>query len=125
MYLMTATRPDLAYTISTLSKFSSAPTTQHVQAAKRVLRYIKQTRKLSLTFRQGLGIGEKLDLCGYCDSDWAGDQDDRKSMSGYVFIFQGAAISWKSKKQSVVALSSTEVEYIGSSEAAKEAMWLG
>ena len=63
-------------------------------------------------------------LHGYTDSDWAVDVDDRKSTGGYVFLLQNGAISWKAKKQTTVALSSTEVEYVAASEAAKEAIWL-
>lgn len=121
MYLMLSTRPDLAFMISTLSKYASAPTPEHLSAAKRVLRYLKETMDTALTYSSR--HFETL-LEGYSDSDWAGDRDDRKSTSGYVYTLGGTAISWKSKKQAVVALSSTEAEYIGTSEAAREAIWI-
>jgi hypothetical protein len=125
MYLMTATRPDLAYTVSTLSKFSSAPTDEHLSAAKRVLRYLKQTRKLGLTYSRGnSGSNVNPEPIGYSDSDHAGDRDDRKSTSRYVFTLQDAAVLWKANKQSMVTLSSTKAEYVGSSEAAREGIWL-
>lgn len=116
---MTSTRPDLAYTLSALSQRMKAPKEADLQAAKRVLRYIKKTRDLALTYTP-----TDDPLTGYTDSDWAGDVTDRKSTSGYVFNLHGAAISWKSKKQTFVALSSTEAEYIGCSEAAREAVWI-
>jgi len=125
MYLMMATRPDLAYTVSTLSEFNSAPTDEHIFAAKRVLRYLKQTGKLGLTYSSTASRSYTLPkLIGYSDSDHAGDRDDRRSTSGYVFTLQGAAILWKSNKQTMVTLSSTESEYVGSSEAAREGIWL-
>jgi len=122
MYLMTATRPDLAYTVSMLSKFNSAPTNEHMSATKCILRYLKQTRKLGLTYSgSNVGIPKLID---YSDSDHAEDRNDRKSTSGYVFTLQGAALLWKSNKQSMVTLSSTEAKYVGSSEAAREGIWL-
>ena len=120
MYLMMGTRPDLAYTVSTLSKFSSNPTAEHFCAAKRVLRYLQSTSALSLAFT----MHNESPLQGYSDSDWAGDRDDSKSTSGYLFSLCGAAICWKSRKQKLITLSSTEAEYIALMEAAKEASWL-
>jgi len=120
MYLMIATRPDLAYTVSTLSKFSSNPSSDHFCAAKRVLRYLQSTATLSLTFIRD----RETQLEGYSDSDWAGDRDDSKSTSGYLFTLSGATICWKSRKQKLIALSSTEAEYIALTETAKEASWL-
>ena len=122
MYLMMGTRPDLAYTVSTLSKFNCNPTSDHLLAAKRVLRYIQSTAKLHLAFTAGTELN--LELKGFCDSDWAGDKSDSKSTSGYLFKLSGAAICWKSRKQNLIALSSTEAEYIALTEAAKEASWL-
>jgi len=120
MYLMMGTHPDLAYTVSTLSKFSSNPSSDHFSTAKRVLRYLQTTATLSLTFI--MNQGSRLE--GYSDSDWAGDKDDSKSTSGYLFTLSGAAICWKSRKQKLIALSSTEAEYIALTETAKEASWL-
>lgn len=120
MYLMTSTRPDLAFALSALSQHLVAPTEADLQAAKRVLRYVSKTRHLALTYSRS----PVSEITGFTDSDWAGETEARKSTAGYVFTLQGAAISWKSKKQTIVALSSTEAEYIGSTEAAKEAIWL-
>ena len=134
MYAMLGTRPDLAFTISTLSKYCSNPTPEHAIAAKRTLRYLRKTINVGITFRgqENPAIAEAVagtsptstGITGFTDSDWAGDIDSRKSTSGYVFLLYGGAISWKSTKQSVVATSSTEAEYIACSEAAKEALWI-
>jgi hypothetical protein len=118
MYLMTATRPDLAFTMSRLSKFFEAPTEVHANAAKRVLRYLKGTAN------KGLIYGSKKTFAGYSDADFAGDTDDRRSTGGYVFLLYGGAISWKAKKQALPALSTVEAEYIAGAETTKEAIWL-
>lgn len=120
MYLMMGSRPDLAYTVSTLSKFSSNPTPDHFSTGKRVLRYLQSTSTLSLAYI----MNSETQLEGYSDSDWAGDKDDSKSTSGYLFSLSGAMICWKSRKQKLIAMSSTEAEYIALTEAAKEASWL-
>jgi hypothetical protein len=118
MYIMLGTRPDLAYTISALSKYSASAGEDHLSLAKRVLRYLQQTKDLGLIY------GKDGSLHGFSDSDWAGDLGDRKSTGGFIFLLSGAAISWKSKKQTIVALSTTEAEYIAASEAARESIWL-
>jgi transposase InsO family protein len=121
IYLVTGTRPDIAFAVATLSKFNSCPTVDHLAAAKRVLRYVKKTSSLALVY---IKSGVDTTLTGFTDSDFAGDADDRKSTSGYAFLLAGAAISWRAQKQKVVALSSTEAEYVGYAEATKEALWI-
>ena len=118
MYAAICTRPDIAYSTSTLAQFMSDPSPTHWEAAKRVLRYLKGTKDLALTFG-----GELTDLVGFTDADW-GSQAHRHSISGSVFMFCGGAISWSSRKQPLVALSSTEAEYIAASDAARELIWL-
>eukprot|EP00253_Pinus_taeda_P002526 PITA_02526 len=103
MYL-TATRPDIMYAIILISKFMERPKEAHWQAAKRVLRYVKGTKRFGILYT----ASECSDLIGYTDRDWAGSVDDRKSTSGYVFHMGSGAISWASKKQSIVALSTAE-----------------
>ena len=93
--------------------------TQHWTAIKRILRYLKGTSNFGLQYNF-----DSPDCAGYSDADWAGDVGDRKSTSGYVFLLGGAAISWKSSKQSCVALSTAEAEYVALSAAAQEAIWL-
>lgn len=119
MYLMLGTRPDLAYAVSVVSRYSSNPDDTHRQAVKRILRYIQGTRDLCLVFQ-----GDLRPLRGYSDSDWAGDPDTRRSTSGYVFDVGSGKISWSSKRQATTALSSCEAEYIAQTNATKEAIWL-
>jgi hypothetical protein len=119
MYAMTQTRPDLAFAVSLLSRFAANPNLAHTKAAHRVLRYLKATRTLGITYN-----GSKSGFFGYSDSDWAGDPHSRRSTSGYVFFLYGGAITWKSTRQKAVTVSSTEAEYYGLTNAAKEAAWL-
>ena len=119
MYLSTCTRPDLSQAVGALARYMSAPTSQHWQAAKGVLRYLKGTSDLGITFG-----GPNKDLIGYCDSDFAGDKDSRRSTTGFVFTFNNGAISWSSKLQATVAASTTEAEYMAAASATKEALWL-
>ena len=100
-----------------MAKFSSKPTQKHWTSVKRVFRYLKGTTDYGLLFKKG-----KSEECiGYSDADWAGDHDDRKSMSGYIFKSASGAISWRSKKQDCVA---AEAEYVALSSATQEAVWL-
>lgn len=119
LYAAMATRPDIAHAVGVVSKFNSAPTEAHLTAVKRILRYLKGTINLGLKYQKGSNS-----LTGYSDADWAGDLDDRHSMTGNLFLLAGGAISWLSKKQAVVALSTAEAEYIALSSAAQEATWL-
>lgn len=118
MYI-TNTRPDVQYAVSMLSRYMSKPTLMHLQAAKRVLRYLKGTMDFGLWYKKG-GTGEVL---VYTDSDFAGDIDSRKSTSGYVFLLDNAAVAWTSKKQPIVTLSTTEAEYVAASTCACQAIW--
>lgn len=120
-YLATMTRPDIAFALSNVAKFNSKPTTKHWTAVKRIFRYLRGTQKFGLLYKQ---LPKRQECIGFSDSDWAGDLSDRKSTSGYIFTVGGGAISWKSKKQSCVALSTAEAEYIALSQAAQEAVWL-
>jgi hypothetical protein len=94
---------------------------EHWQAVKRVFRYLSGTRDHQLTYG---GHDNTTDVVGYSDADWASNPNDRKSISGYAFLLGGGAITWNSKKQTVVALSSAEAEYVAEAHAAKEAIWL-
>ena len=119
MYAMLGTRPDIAYAVSYCSRFLAKPTEAHRTAVKRIIRYLKATVDLCLVYK-----GDIEPLVGFTDSDWAGDHETRRSTSGYVFNVGSAAISWSSKRQSSTALSSCEAEYIGQTQATKEAIWL-
>jgi len=122
MYIMLCTRPDLAYTVSTLSQYLANPNEGHWKALKRCFQYLNATRDLGLVYGP---FGEKpIYFIGYTDSDWAGDRESRKSTSGYVFTVGGTAVSWASKRQQTIALSSCEAEYMAMTLATKEALWL-
>ena len=98
------------------------PGKEHWQAVKWILRYIQKTLDVGLIFKKDDMLGQHV--VGYCDSDYAGDLDKRRSTTGYVFSLAKAAVSWKSTLQSTVALSTTEAEYMAITEAVKEAIWL-
>ena len=102
MYL-SHTRPDICYSVNVLSQFMHSPRNSHFQAAKRILKYLKGTSGLDITYRKT----SKLDLILYIDSDFAGSRVDYKSTTGYCTIFGGNLVTWRSKKQSVVSKSST------------------
>ena len=121
-YASIATRPDLSSAVGVLSQFMTNPGPQHWQGVKRILRYVKGTLDHGLRFEPT--IAEGLNLYGYTDADWAGDVSTRKSTSGYIFRIGGATVSWKSKRQAIVALSSTEAEYVALCSAAQEVVWL-
>ena len=120
LFASNTVRPDLAFAASTLSRFIKSPYSNHLASAKHLLRYIKGTLHLGLKFTKQA----EFKLVGYCDADWAADKNDRKSITGYVFLLGGTVVTWKSKKQQTVALSSTEAEYMALSDAVKEVLWL-
>lgn len=122
MYAMVCTRPDLAQAVSQVCKFMSKPGKQHWEAVKWILRYLKGTADRGIMFSREQGVVPSV--VGYVDSDYAGDLDDRRSTTGYVFTLAGGPICWKSSVQSIVAMSTTEAEYMAVAEAAKEALWL-
>ena len=123
MYAMLGTRPDIAFAITALSQFSTNPGHLHWLALKRVLRYLRGTMDHKLTYGGSNICQHPLKLVSYCDSDWGSDIDDRRSISGYVFLLSGGAVSWKTKKQPTVAQSSVEAEYMAANQAAREALW--
>ena len=119
MYLVN-TRPDICFAVNTMSQFMCEPRKVHWVAAKHILRYLQGTVDYGLDYRQGDGVR----LAGYTDSDWAGCASDRKSTSGCCFGLGSAVVSWFSRKQQSVALSSAEAEYMAASLASCEAIWL-
>lgn len=119
MYLSVATRPDISHAVNALSQYNDSFGKEHWQAAKRVLRYMKGTPDIGITFGNNTE-----NLIGYADADWAACVDDRRSSTGFAFTMNGGAVSWESRKQQTVALSSTEAEYMALTEASKEAMHL-
>ena len=124
MYAMVCTRLDIAHVVGVLSRFMSKPGKEHWIAVKRVFRYLHGTSDYGLCYQGRPGLDKVLDIHGFVDVDWAGDLDQRRSTSGYVFNLFGGAVSWMSKKQSVVALSTTEAEYMATTHASKEVVRL-
>ena len=120
MYAMIGTRLDLAFAVGLVCRYMSNPIKEHWLAAKWILRYIRGTIDMKLCYRNE---GDFI-VKGYVDADYAGDMDKRRSTTGMVFTVGGNPVSWRSSLQDVVALSSTESEYIALSEASKEAVWL-
>jgi hypothetical protein len=120
MYLMTCTRPDLAASVSLLSRYMESPGSAHWKGVQRVLQYVNCTQEFGILYQKQ----ESLNLHGYCDSDWAGDLDDRKSTAGWVMMLSGGAVSWQCKKQKSPAQSSCEAEYVAGGIIASEISWL-
>jgi hypothetical protein len=121
MYLL-ATRPDIAFSVCLVARYMERPTEIHVAAVKRIMRYLKGSLSFGIWYRSG--DVDDLQMIGWTDSDYAGDSDDRKSTSGYVFKLASGAISWSSKKQPIVTLSTTEAEFVAAASSACQAVWL-
>jgi hypothetical protein len=118
MYASIATRPDITYAVSTLSQYLENPGEAHWKAVKWVFRYLQGTCGMALTYGR-----DSHPLLGFTDSDGA-SQDHCRAISGYAFIMDGGAVSWSSRKQELVTLSTAESEYVAATHAAKELLWL-
>lgn len=118
--MATTTRPDIVAAINILCRRVSNPRQRDWNAVKQVIRYFKQTINLKLK----ISADDNLELVGYVDADWAGDITDRKSTSAYLYKLDETSVSWSSKKQASVALSSTEGEYVSAACASQEVIWL-
>ena len=119
-HLCNATRPDLSYSVNQCRSYTSNPRRHHWEALKRIVRYLKGTLNFGLVYSMVHG---KDQLHAYCDADWATNEDDRKSVSGNVFMYMGAAIGWKSIKQTAVARSTAEAELAALDITARDALW--
>ena len=119
MYAMLCTRPDICYSVDMVNQYQSNPGLKHWQAIKHILKYLQRTRNYILVYRC-----KDLIPIGYTNSNFQSDLDFRKSTSGCVFILGGGAITWRSVKQSCIADSTMEAEYVVACEAAKETIWL-
>jgi Reverse transcriptase (RNA-dependent DNA polymerase) len=119
MYAMLGSRPDICFAVNRLSQFGSNPTEEHLLAAQHVLRYLSTMRGHSVTY----GKNDSTEIVSYSDSDWANNTEGRRSTSGYIFILSGGSIAWATQKQRIVALSSTEAEYMALTECTKHAQW--
>ncbi|KAI3723297.1 hypothetical protein L2E82_34775 [Cichorium intybus] len=120
MYAMTCTRPDVAFALSMVSRYQGNPGRAHWIAVKNILKYLRRTKNMVLV----LGGSDTLRVEGYTDASFQTDRDSGRSQSGWVFLLNGGAVTWKSSKQETVAGSTCESEYIAASEASKEAAWL-
>lgn len=122
MYVMVCTRPDLEHVVSIVSRHLANYEKSHWEGAKWIMRYLRGSTKVGLFY----GKLKKQDsyVMGFVDTYYAGDLDTRRSLTGFVFQIFGCTVSWKASLQHVVALSTTEAEYIAVTEAVKEALWL-
>lgn len=118
LFLSIVSRPDISYAVNLVSRYVNNPNNAHINAVKRIIRYLKGTKSMSIVYNSN------SELIGYSDSDFAGDLDTRKSNTGYIFLMNGGPVTWASRKQNTVALSTTESEYMAASDAAKEILWL-
>ncbi|GAA5861420.1 hypothetical protein JCM5353_003799, partial [Sporobolomyces roseus] len=129
MYLSSCTRPDLAFPLSFAARFASCPAQRHWSTLKHICRYLSGTSSLGLRYSPSHSPFSPDMLTGWSDADHGADKDTRRSVSGYVFGFgddsmRSTAISWLSRRQKSVAISSSESEYMAMSEASREAVWL-
>jgi hypothetical protein len=120
LVFLTHTRYDISYAINLVSRYMAHPQEAHLKAVKCILRYIEGTLDFGLFYSQSPDIT----FCGYSDADWGGDLDQRRSTGAFVFTVNGTPITWSSKKQTCVALSSCESKYRALVEASKEAIWI-
>ena len=118
MYASLATHPDISYAVATVSRFSNNPGMPHWEAVRRIYRYLLGTKDLRLMYGGAPSV-----LIGYADADGSMAEDHR-AISGYAFLIDGGAVSWSSKKQEIVSLSTMESKYVAAMHAAKEALWL-
>jgi hypothetical protein len=119
LWLATRTRPEISFIVGVLSRFFSAPTTEHMQVALDVLRYLKGCSSLGLVYCK-----DSAELTGYSDADWAGDSESAKSVTGFCFLLHGAVVSWLAKLQACVATSPQHAEYMSAGSSAREGVWL-
>jgi len=122
MWAQGATRPDLSFAVNLLARFQANPGREHWNAMLHILAYIKGTLDYRITYHRGSNGGSKP--FGYVDADYAGDSDTRRSTSGYIFMMAGGAVSWSSKRQPTVSLSTTEAEYMALAQAGQQAVWM-
>jgi hypothetical protein len=120
IYVMLGTRPDIAFAVSKVSQFLEAPKESHWKAVKWILCYLKGTATYGLTLG---GLDSNKAIVTYADADWAKDTDDRRSISGYALFFGPSLVTWKTKKQPTVALSTTEAEYYALTTSTQEYLW--
>ena len=121
MFLAVITRPRFAYAVNDVSRFLADHDESHWNAVKRIIKYLTGTRDLGIFYE---AHNDGIVLTGFSDSDYAGDVDTRRSTTGFCFFFSNGIVTWSCERQRIVALSSTEAEYVAAAAAAKEAIWL-
>ena len=127
LYLTMVTRPDICFAVKELSRMLDSPGIEAWEAAQHLLEYVQNTHHYSIRYTKAESVNDLAIsglLKGYSDADWAGQVEDRRSTSGYVYFVAGGPVSWQSKTQKSVALSTAEAEYMALSDASKEAVHL-
>src|ERR1700731_3124990 len=120
LYIMLGTRPNIAYAVTKLSQRSANPSKEHLDKARYVVRYLAGTADYALVFDGASNKG----LIAYTDSDYAGDPIQRRSITGYFLKLANGIISWQSRAQKTIALSSTEAEYMALSDCSRQTVWI-
>ena len=120
MYLASHTRPDISFAVNLLARYSSSPTRRHWTGVKQIFRYLRGTMDMSLYY----SLSSKSGLVGYADVGFLSDPHNGRSQTGYVFLYGGTAISWRSTKQTITATSSNHAEILAIHEASRECVWL-
>ena len=125
LYLSQCTRPDITHAVAVLARFGANPAERHWIAVKRIFRYLQGTKDYALVFRQPVAVPAPSNaLVGFSDSSWGDDLDKRRSSGGYIFQLYGNSITWSSKLQKCIALSSCEAEYVAIASACREGLWM-
>lgn len=123
LFLSTTTRPDISYSVAVISRYLENPSKIHIEAAKRIVKYLKGTQNYGLIYERKKRE-EKHELMAYSDADYAGDVNSRKSTSGYVLLVDNCLVIWGTERQRSVSLSTTESEYIAVCTTVKEMVWM-
>src|SRR6185437_1047209 len=124
IYATIPTRPDITHAVNMLSRFMTRPGNNHLNAGKRILRYLHGTSEYGLQYNRNRNEDGKITISAYSDSEWGGDLEDRKSTTGYVVFINDNLVSWNTKKQATVALSTAEAELMAAAEVIKEVLWM-
>lgn len=118
MFLASVSRPDISFAVNLVCRYTNNPNSNHVNAVKHIIRYLIGTKHFCIEYKGN------TDLIGYSDSDYASDIESRKSTTGYIFLMNDGPITWASRKQQTIALSTMEAEFMAACDATKELLWL-
>ncbi|PRQ53257.1 putative RNA-directed DNA polymerase [Rosa chinensis] len=117
---LTASRPDISFSVGVCARYQANPKESHLKAVKRIIRYVSGTSNYGVVYT----FDSNVEIAGYTDSDWAGNVDDRRSTSGGCFFVGNNLVSWHSKKQNCVSLSTAEAEYIAAGSCCTQMLWM-